>query len=374
MHAFRIAFAIVSIALAAGCTGSQQGGRATRQKAPKNIVFLIGDGMGLSQLSSAYFYGSGEPNFSRFKDLGLIKTSSSSDKITDSAAGATAFASGIKTYNGAIGVAPDTNSVPTIMEELSAKGWATGLISTSSITHATPACFFAHAKLRKLEEDIAVQMVTSQVDFFAGGGKRFFFKNRSDGRNLLPDLEAQGFIMDTTGIDKPIDDYSKRYGYLLADKGLDPKHQGRDDYLAQASAKALDYFSKQGKPFFLMIESSQIDWGGHDNDADYLIAETLEFDRVIGLVLDFAAKDGNTLVVVTADHETGGYTLSSETKKNAEGKSYSDYNSISPTFSTGGHSATLVPVFAWGPGSDKFRGIYENTHIHKLFSDLAGLK
>lgn len=356
-----------------GCTGSREGRDSAKAKKPKNIIFLIGDGMGLSQVSSAYYYGNGEPNFSRFKDLGLINTSSASHKITDSAAGATAFASGVKTYNGAVGVDADTNSVSTIVEDLSAKGWNTGLISTSSITHATPACYYAHVKKRSMQEDIAMQLVQSQVDFFAGGGRKFFF-DRSDGKDLYAPLQSAGFRIDTTDISAPIKDFEAKYGYLMAHNGLEAKHKGRDEFLSMATSRALEYLSGKDAPFFLMIEGSQIDWGGHANDAEYVIQETLEFDRVIGQVLDFAKKDKNTLVVVTADHETGGFTLSSEVKENEEGKKWADYNSIAPTFSTGGHSTTLIPVFAWGKGSARFRGIYQNTHLHTLFRELAGMK
>lgn len=374
MNIPRASLIVLLVLFLAGCTGSKDSRSASKAKQPKNIIFLIGDGMGLSQVSSVYYYGDDkEPNFSRFRDIGLINTSSSSHKITDSAAGATAFSAGVKTYNGAVGVGPDTARVEVIVEEFSQRGWNTGLISTSSITHATPASFFAHVKSRGMQDEIAQQLVGSEVDFFAGGGRKFFF-DREDGRNLYAPLEAAGFRMDTSDITAPIVDVSTKYGYLLAPNGMPSKPEGRGDFLPQATARALEYLPKKDAPFFLMIEGSQIDWGGHANDADYVIQETLEFDKVIGQVLDFAKRDGNTLVVVTADHETGGFTLSSERKTNAEGKEYSDYNSISPTFSTGGHSTTLIPVFAWGKGSERFRGVYQNTHLHVLFKELAGLK
>lgn len=117
----------------------------------------------------------------------------------------------------------------------------------------------------------------------------------------------------------------------------------------------------------MMVEGSQVDWGGHANDADYLISELIDFDEAIGKALDFAEKNGNTLVIVTADHETGGFTLSSTPKEREDGTSYSDYSKVSGTFSTDGHSATLIPVFAYGPGAEAFSGVYENTEIfHKI--------
>jgi alkaline phosphatase len=344
------------------------------QNKPMNVIFLIGDGMGLSQLSSAYYFGEGEPQFSRFKDIGLIKTHSGSHKITDSAAGATAFASGIKSYNGAIGVDMDKKSVPTVLEQLNEKGYTTAVISTSSITHATPACFYAHVEERGMQDEIAAQLSVSKVDFFAGGGTNFFVR-RADGKNLLGQLSVSGFNVDTTDISQPITDFSKRPAYLMAPDGMPPVNKDRGDFLTQATDRALEYVQGKKAPFFIMIESAQIDWAGHYNDSDYLIAEMLEFDKIVGQVLDFAEKEGNTMVIVTADHETGGFTLSPQvTVDTTTGKSKSDYDIIVPTFSNGGHSSSLIPIFAWGKGSREFGGIYENTRVFNLIRQYTGLE
>jgi len=365
-----ISFIVFLFALVS-CTVSQT---TTTQatKTPPNIIFLVGDGMGLSQVSSAYYFGEGEPNFSRFKTIGLSKTSSGSHKITDSGAGANAFSTGKKTYNGSIGVDMDTLPLKTITEELSEKGWSVGLISTSSITHATPAAFYAHVSNRRDEEKIATYLLNSSVDIFIGGGKKFFFE-RKDSTNYFPLLQQNGFVMDTTSLSSPISDYSKRYGYLLAHDGMPPAPE-RGNFLLDATKKAIEYLSNKKQPFFLMIEGSQIDWAGHNNEAEYLIQEVLDFDKVIGYVLDYAQKQGNTLVVVTADHETGGFTLSGEHKIGPYNKQYDDYNSVKPTFSTGGHSGAMVPVFADGPYSELFGGVYENTKIYELFRMVTGLK
>ncbi|WP_086476950.1 alkaline phosphatase [Arenibacter amylolyticus] len=335
----------------------------------KNVILLIGDGTGLSQISSAFYFKETSPNFARFNSIGLINTSSSQQNITDSAAGATAFASGIKTYNGAIGVANDSSEVKTLVEIVSPKNIKTGVIATSSIQHATPASFYAHVINRGLYEDIAVDMVHSDIDFFAGGGRKFFNK-RKDGQNLLGDLEAKGFGIDTLALGnfEEVKQYSKM-AYILAEDSMDPVAKGRGDFLPKATELGIQFLNKdeEHSNFFIMIEGSQIDWGGHANDADYLISELIDFDDAIGVALDFAEKDGNTLVLVTGDHETGGFTLSSTPKQTEEGKSYSDYNEITGTFSTTGHSATLIPVFAYGPGSEAFSGVYENTEIfHKI--------
>jgi alkaline phosphatase len=295
--------------------------------------------------------------------MGLIKTSSSRQKITDSAAGATAFASGVKTYNGAIGVADDSTSVENLVEIISSRNIKSGLIATSSITHATPASFYAHAVSRSLTEDIALEMVKSEVDFFAGGGKRYF-DQRKDGRNLLGELKEKNFHIDTTALSNFSDiSSSEKVAYLLAENEMPPVSEGRGDFLTEATKLGTQFLGKDSADFFMMVEGSQIDWGGHDNDGAYLVSELIDFDDAIGAALDYAEQDGNTLVIVTADHETGGFTLSSKTVEKEDGSSYSDYNQLEMTFSTDGHSATLIPVFAYGPGAEEFAGIYENTEI-----------
>ncbi len=329
-----------------------------KNKIPKNIILLIGDGMGLSEVSASLFFNENKSNFERFSVIGLSKTSSSSDLITDSAAGATAFASGVKTYNGAVGVTKDTLAIKTIVELFSEKGISTGLISTSSITHATPACFYAHVKSRRLEDDIAAYLVNSEVDFFAGGGLQFF-NNREDGSDLISKLKEKGFEVNIKNLPKSISE--KKQAILLSADGMPTMLEGRGDFLPNATELALESLSKNEKGFFLMVEGSQIDWGGHDNDADYLITELLDFDKTIGLALDFAKQNGETLVIVTADHETGGFTLAADD---------GDYNKIKPVFSASSHSATMVPVFADGPSAGLFGGVYENTEIHTKMKSL----
>jgi alkaline phosphatase len=330
---------------------------------PKNVILLISDGTGLSQISSAFYFKESSPNYARFKDIGLINTSSSREDVTDSAAGATAFACGVKTYNGAIGVADDSTEVKNLVEIASLKNIKTGMIATSSITHATPASFFAHTLSRGSTEEIALHLAQSEIDFFAGGGLQFFNK-RKDGRNLLDALKEKKFTIDTTALG----DFSKigsseRAGYLLAANDMPPAAEGRGDFLSKATTLAIQFLSKDDTGFFIMAEGSQIDWGGHQNDGPYLVSELIDFDDAIGKALDYAEQDGNTLVIVTSDHETGGFTLSAKKKKREDGTEYNDYSEAGMTFSNGGHSATLIPVFAFGPGSEEFVGVYENNDI-----------
>ena len=347
--------------------------KETENTKAKNVILLIGDGMGLSQVSTVFFFKD-QNNFIRFPNVGLITTSSATDKITDSAAGATAFSCGKKSYNGAIGVDTEKVDILNITEKVSRKDIATGIISTSSITHATPACFYAHAESRRMEEEIAEQLVHSEIDFFAGGGMKFF-NDRSDGKNLLEVLKQNGFEL-YKRITSPIVNNNTKPAYLLSEKGLDSKLEGREDFLSKASSLAIEHLSKNENGFFLMIEASQVDWEGHSANVEGTIEEMKDFDDAIGVVMDFAEKNGETLVVVTADHETGGFALQPE---KIDGKY--DYNTIEGSFYEGtaddeyaAHTATLVPVFSYGPNSDLFNGIYDNTEIFHKMLKAAGWK
>ncbi|MBK9013482.1 MAG: alkaline phosphatase [Saprospiraceae bacterium] len=323
---------------------------------PKNIILMIGDGMGITQITAGMYLNGNRLNLEQFKYIGLHKSYASDNLVTDSAAGATAFSIGKKTYNGAIGVDKKGRAMQTILEEAEQEGFASGLVVTSSITHATPGSFYAHEKSREMVEEIAADMLNVDVDFFVGGGKRHFDR-RKDGQNLIEKLNQKGYAI-STFLDKDFKDITidptKNFGYFAADVEPLPFSQGRD-YLVPASRSALEYLTKQPeKGFFLMIEGSQIDWGGHSNDSKYITDEMIEFDQAIGVVLDFAKRDGETLVIVTADHETGGYAINST----------STMDSIVAAFTTKDHTAVLIPVFAWGPGEELFSGIYENTSIY----------
>jgi alkaline phosphatase len=213
-------------------------------------------------------------------------------------------------------------------------------------------------------------MAKSPIDFFAGGGREYFI-DEEENPGLLKKLEKKDFVLNMESLIAADElKKKKKYGFLLAKDGMPKMTEGRGKFLLDASSLALEYLNKRKDPFFMMIEGSQIDWGGHANDAEYVISETLDFDQTIGAVLDFAEKDGNTLVIVTADHETGGFTLAAEEKKVPFQGTQRDYNSIAPSFSTGGHSSAMVPVLAFGPGAENFQGIYQNTEIHAKIKEL----
>lgn len=335
-------------------------------KTPKNVILFVSDGTGLSQISSAYYFKDSEPNYSRFNNIGLINTSSSREDVTDSAAGATAFASGVKTYNGAVGVDNDSTKVATIVELVQDKSIKTGVVATSSIQHATPAAFYGHQVNRRMYEELTMDLSNSDINYFAGGGLRFFNK-RKDSLDLVDKMKDKGFYINTEKL-ASIDDLkgTSKAGFILAETAMPKMLDNRGDFLPNATQLGIDYLNNENG-FFLMVEGSQIDWGGHANDADYTISELLDFDKTLGKALDFAEKDGNTLVVVVSDHETGGFTLAAKKKTTEDGREYEDYSEVGARFSTGGHSATLIPVFAFGPGSEEFKGVYENNEIfHKI--------
>ncbi len=337
---------------------------------PTNIIFLIGDGMGLSAVSTGFYYGEQASVFKRFQEIGLQQTSSASHKVTDSAASGTALATGTKTYNGAIGVDTSKLVLMNIAERVASLGWSTGVVATSTISHATPASFYAHVEQRSMEEEIAAQLLNSEIDFFAGGGRDKFNK-RADSADILALAADKGFIIDTIGLAAPGSlSIDQKYGFLPQAGSMPPMIKNRGDFLPAATKLAISHLSQNPEGFFLMVEASQIDWAGHANNGDYLVGEMLDFEQVIAAALDFAEEDGNTLVVVTADHETGGFTLGPKTAA-TDTSGYSDYSVIEPVFASGQHSATLIPVFAYGPGAEQFKGIYQNTAIHDKMASLA---
>jgi len=357
------AYVAIAWLIAMPVTGQTGAGNKVK---PKNVILMIGDGMGVSQLSSTYYFQEDttqyrEPSFSRFSYIGLSKTSSGAEMVTQSSAAATALATGHKTYNLAVGVDLDTVARENIVELLSKQGYMTGVIATSHITDATPAGFYAHQPERYMDREIALDLLESDIDFFAGGGFNSFLD--TTGRDLFTEYGVQVHMDKLKKIRKP--EPGDRYGFLLAGGRMPAMLEGRKNFLANATDIAVDFLATGETGFFLMVEGSQIDWAGHGNDARYMITEVNDFEKTVGEVLDFADKDGETLVIVTADHETGGYTLGAAGQNGYD----ADYSVISPTFATTNHSASLVPVFAYGPGAENFMGIYENTDIfHKLVS------
>lgn len=354
-----------SVSLFGACGGTQVVLDTTPNR-PLNVILMIGDGMGLSQISAAMYSNGAKLNLEQMPVLGFHKSYSYDDLVTDSAAGATAFACGIKTFNGAIGVDKDTLGVKTILEEAEERGLATGLIATSTIVHATPAAFIAHVVSREQYEEIAADVMKTEVDLLIGGGKKYFDRREIDTRNLYEELAQKGYKVSDYSQEDLHDmrwDPSQNLVYLTADKHPLNVAAGRD-YLPFATRRGLEFLEKRskGKGFFMMIEGSQIDWACHANDGKLAIKEALDFDKAIGEALNFARTRGNTLVIVTADHECGGMALNPGSRM----------NKIETAFTTINHTASMIPVFAYGPMSKQFAGIFENNSINDKMRKALG--
>ena len=331
--------------------------------APRNIIIFIGDGMGIDHLYAGMTIHGQKFNLEKFPFSGFSKTYSADNYITDSAAGGTAIAGGEKTNNGMIGVKPDNSLVSSITETANKNGLAAGVVSTSSITHATPASFVAHNAGRGNYEDIASDFLNGTIDVFIGGGENHFRKRR-DGEDLTIKLKEQGFDVVYT-VENLKKSTSPKLAGLLAGEHMPKAAEGRMGMLREMTAKAIETLSKNKRGFVLMVEGSMIDWGAHEGDFEYTVAEMIDFDDAIGAALDFAATDGKTLIVVTADHETGGLTL---TGGDIASKT------VTANFSSNDHTAVMVPIFSYGPGAERFSGIHENTFFYGEFIELLGLE
>lgn len=334
-----------------------------KQKNPKNVILLIGDGMGLAHMYAALIATNNNLNITKCPNVALVKTFSANDQITDSGAAGTAIATGYKTNNGMIGLLPDSTPVPSILKYAEENGLATGLVTTCDITHATPASFVAHVSSRKMNEEIARQFLETDIDVIIGGGFNSFGK-RTDSLNLIDSLLSRHYQVVKT-IPEMMKINEGKMAALLYPVHPPKVSEGRGDMLSLATAKAIDLLDDNKDGFFLMIEGSQIDWGGHDNDLDYIISETIDFDNACGVALEFAANNKETLVIITADHETGGLSL-----PEGEMKSGNPFGKCSTT----DHTAIPVPLYSCGPGSDFFHGVIDNTDIFKNIYWLFGFQ
>ncbi len=363
--------------------------------APENVIYLIGDGMGFGAVSSLLLSEDAETGFEQSPVIGLSETCSADNYVTDSAAGGTALATGTRTNNGYVGADPEGNQLTSILRKAQAMGKSTGIVVNTTLTEATPASFYAGVTSRKMVFDIAKQFTESDVDVAIGGGLDHFIR-RPDSLDLTATLIETGYdvYLDwetvlKTDSDKfvgilPLADLHRRE----SDNGTASAAEGQEVclaarmaamnedyagthlseptvYLEKATAKALDVLSRNRKDgFFLMIESAIIDGYGHNNDSDGMIAEMKEFDCTLKMLVAYVNEHPETLLVVTADHETGGTCV--------------DYNSHEPgnptplrlSFSTKGHTGTVVPVFAYGAGAESFGRIMKNTDIPKKIEEL----
>ncbi|EGL17574.1 MULTISPECIES: alkaline phosphatase [unclassified Paenibacillus] len=437
-------------------TGHAQSGRAlpAEKKEVKNVILFITDGMSLSDVNLTRWVQGGKPLEMDAYFKGLVRTYASDSLTTDSAAGASAYATGHKVKSETVSISPDkvtmpfidkprereaAKPLPTLLEGARLKGKGTGLVFTCELTDATPAVFASHAESRDNAHSIAEQMVYSGVDLVLGGGSGYLVPgdkeiNRKDGEDLTNVLKANGYEYATSRIDLLSSQTNKIWGLfnegaLDADLDLDPQKQPT---LAEMTTIAANKLSSNENGFFLMVEASQIDWFGHDNDPVGIVTETQAFDRALKAAIDFAKKDGNTAVISVSDHATGGlnmtnydtmkdlqpiftkakhtsyglegrinesnykkmleeeYGLSDLTKEEEEAVKKGLKDNLSPviggilgeragvSFSTGDHTSEEVGLFAYHPNDFlptdyAGSGVVENTDVGKYLQLILGL-
>lgn len=333
--------------------------QAPKGKKVKNVILMIGDGMSLMHVYTAWAANRGKLWLENAQATGLSKTWAVKKLVTDSGSGGTSLATGVKTVYHAVGVDPEGKPLTSLVDVAKELGKDAGMAVTCRLWDATPCDFCCHNIDRDKEEELVGDYPTSGVDFVFGGGAQKF-TNRKDGRDIFKELQKKGYHVSSTLDDFFAYDKNSRIFAMPYDKDT-PLPDERGDLLARASMKGISLMNQNKNGFFMMIEGSQLDDYGHFNQLDLLMKETLDFDQTVGEVMKWAAKDGETLVVVTADHETGGLTLVNGNK---------DEGRVECCFSTKDHSGAMVPVYAFGPGAENFTGIFENTDVFKKIKKL----
>lgn len=333
--------------------------QAPKGKKVKNVILMIGDGMSLMHVYTAWAANRGKLWLENAQATGLSKTWAVKKLVTDSGSGGTSLATGVKTVYHAVGVDPEGKPLTSLVDVAKELGKDAGMAVTCRLWDATPCDFCCHNIDRDKEEELVGDYPTSGVDFVFGGGAQKF-TNRKDGRDIFKELQKKGYHVSRTLDDFFAYDKNSRIFAVPYDKDT-PLPDERGDLLARASMKGISLMNQNKNGFFMMIEGSQLDDYGHFNQLDLLMKETLDFDQTIGEVMKWAAKDGETLVVVTADHETGGLTLVNGNK---------DEGRVECCFSSKDHTGAMVPVYAFGPGAENFTGIFENTDVFKKIKKL----
>lgn len=333
--------------------------QAPKGKKVKNVILMIGDGMSLMHVYTAWAANRGKLWLENAQATGLSKTWAVKKLVTDSGSGGTSLATGVKTVYHAVGVDPEGKPLTSLVDVAKELGKDAGMAVTCRLWDATPCDFCCHNIDRDKEEELVGDYPTSGVDFVFGGGAQKF-TNRKDGRDIFKELQKKGYHVSRTLDDFFAYDKNSRIFAVPYDKDTSLPDE-RGDLLARASMKGISLMNQNKNGFFMMIEGSQLDDYGHFNQLDLLMKETLDFDQTVGEVMKWAAKDGETLVVVTADHETGGLTLVNGNK---------DEGRVECCFSTKDHSGAMVPVYAFGPGAENFTGIFENTDVFKKIKKL----
>jgi alkaline phosphatase len=442
-------FAVLLGALVGAAASSATPGRPmpapASSAAPRAVILLLGDGLGFSQIALARYATKGRGGRFAFESMpvtGLVSTWSASNFVTDSGAAATAFAAGAKTDNRFLGLDPEKRPARTIGEAAKAAGWRVGYVTNTRITHATPACFYAHHDNRYDEEAVAAQLLDADVDVALGGGLSYFLPReqngvRLDGRDLVAEARARGVQVLLRRDPLVWNGEGRLLGllanshltYELDDRSYSPER--RDPTVAELARLALGGLGASERPFLLMIEGGRIDHAGHDFDAAGIVAETARFDEAVAAVLQWASTHPDTLVLVTADHATGGLALNDHADwtalarrtssvawlaaqiRNADATaellaartgvadwtadeveairaapdSYEANRRLGRMLAlrdgftwsarvtdddTHGHTGEDVPIYASGPGAELFGGALDNTDIARRIAGLLG--
>jgi len=363
----------LSLLVAMGCS---TGPIAPAGDQPTSVIVFIADGAGVGHWTLASF-GSDDLAIRRMPVAGLMDTRGSDHEVTGSAAGASAIATGVRTFMGAISVGPDGRPRETALEVALAKGWATGLITTTFVSDATPAAFAAHARSRAQSiaaaVDIFRQMIDQPVDVILGGGSRLFdAAQERDGVDLRAELHERYTYVETADELR-----TASTGETTALLGLFaplemPPATERSPSLEEMTDAALRVLERDPDGFFLMVENEGSDTYAHRNsDREAVTAEMLGLDAAIAIALEYQERHPRTLILVTADHETGGMYLPGDTVQRLD-----PTEPVRPSmvlrYGTGSHTAGLVPLFAAGPGAERFGGLKDNDEVGRILKELVG--
>lgn len=350
--------------------------KKTKQPKVNNIIYMIGDGMGLCHVSMMQLEGKYAPtSFDAAQNIALIKTYSSNNRVTDSAAAGTALATGFKTNNSTLGQTPDGTHRESIIAKAEKQGWASGLVVTCYLQHATPAAFYAHVKSRGENDEITKWFYKSDIDVAFGGGMKYFKRViENEGKDFNKEIANMGYTLHTDMKNiKSAPSEGKVLG-VYADGYLPYAKSGeRGEYLSEATEKALEILTnnvknQKKKGFVLMVEGSLIDGESHSRNPKGILEETRDFSNAIKVAMDYADTHPGTLVVICADHETGGLSIPSNKTDFTLPESGIGY-----AFGTSSHTATMIPVYLYGTGAESINGIMENTDLSWKLQELLGV-
>ena len=336
----------------------------------RNVIYMIGDGMGLAHVSMLQIEGGYAPTaFDRAQGVALITTYSANNRVTDSAAAGTALATGSKTGNSMLGCDLEGEPLRSIIQRAVDQGRPAGIAVKCHLQHATPAAFYAHVSNRGDETAITRDLLASGIDVLIGAGKKFE-KECAEGGSYREAFGRRGYAV-AGSLEEAEPVHAGRLLCALTDENI-PGTVRREDYLRCVTQKSLEILSANadsvGRGFVLMVEGSLIDGAAHANDPERLLNEMRDFEKAVAAAMDFADRTPGTLVVITADHETGGLSILSEEADFTRSESGLRY-----AFGTGSHSATMVPVYLYGTGAERIRGVMDNTALARRIMELLGL-